>query len=225
MLTGIKAIITGSTGMLGKGVLLECLESPHVESVLVINRHTVGLKHEKLEEIIHTDFHDLSSIKELLAGYNTCFFCLGVSATGLSEKEYSHITYDLTLNFAQTLLSLNPEIIFCYISGAGTDSREKSRMMWARVKGKTENALLALPFKAAYMLRPAYIQPMKGIRSRTRIYNIFYTILKPLYPILKAFPKIVTNTEKVGKAMIKIVLMNYDKKVLENIDINRLAIK
>ena len=219
----IKAIITGSTGMLGKGVLLECLESPDIESVLVINRHPVGLKHEKLKEIILTDFHDLSSIKEQLAGYNTCYFCLGISAAGMSEKDYSRITYDLTLNFAQTLLSLNPELTFCYISGAGTDSREKSRMMWARVKGKTENALLALPFKTAYMLRPAYIQPMKGIRSSTRIYNIFYTILKPLYPILKAFPKIVTNTEKLGKAMIKLVLMNYNKKILENIDINKLV--
>ena len=159
----IKAIITGSTGMVGKGVLLECLESPHVESVLVINRHSVDLKHEKLKEIIHTDFQDLSAIEEQLTGYNTCYFCLGVSAAGMSEKDYSRITYDLTLNFAQTLLKLNPELTFCYISGAGTDSSEKGRMMWARVKGKTENALLALPFKAAYMLRPAFIQPMKDI--------------------------------------------------------------
>jgi uncharacterized protein YbjT (DUF2867 family) len=219
----IKAIITGSTGMVGKGVLLECLESPDVESVLVINRHAVGLKHVKIKEIIHSDFHDLSAIKEHLYGYNTCFFCLGVSSAGLSEKEYSSITYDLTLNFARTLLSLNPELTFCYISGAGTDSREKSRMMWARVKGKTENVLLALPFKAAYMLRPAFIQPMKGIRSRTKIYNIVYCITKPLYPVLKAFPKIITNTEKLGKAMIKLALMDPDKKILQNIDINRLV--
>ncbi|UCH13129.1 MAG: hypothetical protein JSV22_08415 [Bacteroidales bacterium] len=219
----IKAIITGSTGMLGKGVLLECLDSSHVESVLVINRRPVGLKHEKLKEIIHADFYDLSTIKDQLAGYNTCYFCLGVSAAGMSEKDYSRITYDLTLNFAQTLLSLNPELAFCYISGAGTDSSEKGRMMWARVKGKTENALLALPFKKTYMLRPAYIQPMKGIRSSTRIYNILYTILKPLYPLLKAFPKIVTNTEKLGKAMIKLVLIDYDKNILENIDLNRLV--
>jgi len=221
----IKAIITGSTGMIGKGVLLECLESPHVESVLVINRQSVGMKHQKLKEIINTDFYDLSAIKEHLAGYNTCFFCLGVSAAGLSEEEYYRITYDLTLNFAQTILGLNPELTFCYVSGAGTDSREKSRMMWARVKGKTENALLALPFKAAYMLRPAFIQPMKGIRSKTGIYNIFYSILKPLYPILKSFTKIVTNTEKLGKAMINIVIMNYDKKILENADINSIAMK
>ncbi len=218
----IRAIITGSTGMLGKGVLLECLDSTYVESVLVINRRPVGLKHEKLQEIIHTDFYDLSAIKDQLAGYNTCYFCLGVSSAGMSEKDYSRITYDLTLNFAQTLLSLNPGMTFCYISGAGTDSSEKGRMMWARVKGKTENALLALPFKKTYMLRPAYIQPMKGIRSSTRIYNILYTILRPLYPILKAFPKIVTNTEKLGKAMIKLILIDYDKKILENIDLNRL---
>jgi len=210
--------------MVGKGVLLECLESPYVESVLVINRHSIGMKHQKLKEIIHTDFFDLSAIKEHLTGYNTCFFCLGVSAAGLSEEEYHRITYDLTLNFAQTILNLNPQLTFCYVSGAGTDSREKSRMMWARVKGKTENTLLTLPFKAAYMLRPAFIQPMKGIRSKTRIYNVFYSIVKPFYPVLKSFTKIVTNTEKLGKAMINAVIMNYDKKILDNADINNICL-
>lgn len=211
--------------MVGKGVLLECLESSDVESVLVINRHNLNIKHQKLKEIIHTDFFNLSSIIEHLKGYNTCFFCLGVSAAGLSEEEYHHITYDLTVNFAQTILELNPELNFCYVSGAGTDSKEKSRMMWARVKGNTENALLALPFKASYMLRPAFIQPVKGVKSRTRTYNIFYSITKPLYPVLKSFTRIVTNTEKLGKAMIKLVLIGYDKNILENIDINRLVTK
>lgn len=219
----IKAIITGSTGMIGKGVLLECLENPEVESVLVINRQHGGMKHEKLKEIIHNDLIDLTTIEKELKGFNACFFCLGVSAAGMPEKDYHRITYELTLSFAKTLLNINPEITFCYISGAGTDSSEKGRMMWARVKGKTENALLALPFNAAYMFRPGYIQPMKGIRSRTKSYNVLYSFLKPLYPLLKHFPTIVTNTEKLGRAMINVALSGHQQTILESKDINQVA--
>ena len=219
----LKVIIFGSTGMVGKGVLLECLESPQVEFILVINRRPCGIKNEKLKEIIHHDFFDLSAIEKNFQGYNTCFFCLGVSAAGLSGKNYRKITYDITINVAETLLKTNKELLFCYVSGAGTDSSEKSLMMWARVKGRTENALLAMPFKNAYMFRPGYIHPMKGIRSGTTLYNFFYTIFKPLYFVLKPFNSIVTDTVSVGKAMIKAASQDYHKKVLESADINRLA--
>jgi uncharacterized protein YbjT (DUF2867 family) len=216
----IKTIITGSTGMIGKGVLLECLDDPNVESVLVINRQTTDIKHEKLWEIIHKDLFDLKPFESQFKGYNACFFCLGISSVGVKEKEYDHITYDLTLDFAKTVLKMNPGITFCYISGAGTDSSEKGKSMWARVKGKTENALLALPFKRAYMFRPGYIQPVKGIRSKTKNYNIFYSVMKPFYPLLKTIPKYVTSTEKLGKAMISVTMNGFDRNILESLDIN-----
>ena len=219
----IKAIITGSTGMIGKGLLLECLENPSVESVLVINRHSVGLQHEKLTEIIHKDYYDLNPIKGQLTGFNTCYFCLGISAAGLSEDKYHKITYQLTVNFAQMVLEQNPDIIFSYISGAGTDSSEKGKVMWARVKGKTENALLAMPFKKAYMFRPGFIQPMKGVRSRTRLYNSLYAVFKYFYPLLKRLPAYVTSSDRLGQAMLKAVMVGYDKPVLESRDINNLA--
>lgn len=217
----IRAIITGSTGMVGKGVLLECLESPLVESVLVVNRKSVKIEHAKLKEIVHDDFFDLSEIESELTGYDTCFFCLGVSSVGLPDETYYRLTYDLTMNFAKTLLALNHELTFCYVSGAGTDSSEKGRRTWARVKGKTENALMALPFKAAYMFRPAFIQPLKGIKSKTKSYNAFYAVLKPLYPFLKVFPRFITNTEQLGCAMIKAAANGSDNSVLESVDINR----
>lgn len=220
----IRAIITGSTGMVGKGVLYECLENPDVESVLLINRSPLGIKHDKLKEIVHKDFNDLSSIKDELNGFNACYFCMGISSVGLSEDKYRKITYDITLHFAKSLIEINGDMTFIYVSGTGTDSTEKGRMMWARVKGKTENDILAMPFKGAYMFRPGYIQPMRGIKSRTRVYNVLYFFFKPLYPILKKlFPKFVTNTDNVGKAMIKASLQGYDKKHLENVDINKLA--
>lgn len=220
-----KAIITGSTGMIGKSLLLESLESPDVTSVLVINRQPVGLQHAKLTEIIHKDFFDLSPLKKHLTGFNTCYFCLGISAAGLSEDKYHRITYELTMNFAKTVLSLNPGIVFCYISAAGADSSEKGRIMWARVKGKTENALLAMPFKKAYMFRPGFIQPMKGVRSRTRLYNAIYAVLKYLYPLLKGLPQYVTSSDRLGQAMLKAVLKGYDQPILESKDINLLAAK
>ncbi|MFC2125078.1 epimerase [Bacteroidota bacterium] len=222
----INAIITGSTGMVGKGVLLECLDHPDVESVLVINRKPVGIEHDKLKEIIQNDFYDLTNIEDQLKGYNACFFCLGVSAFRMSEAGYTRITYDLTLNFAGTVLNLNPDMTFCYVSGLGTDGTEKGRTMWARVKGKTENDLLSMAFQSSYMFRPGYIQPMKGIRSSTKLYNTMYAIFKPLYPILKTLtPNGVTSTTQVGKAMINIIKVGYDNKILSNKDVNILAAK
>lgn len=212
----IKAIITGVTGMVGEGVLNECLKHPEVESALVINRKPCEVKHEKLKEIIHKDFSDLSSIENQLAGYNACYFCAGVSSVGKKEEEYKRITYDLTLNFANTLLKLNTDMTFCYVSGVGTDSTEKGRSMWSRVKGKTENDLLKLPFKGAYMFRPGYIQPISGLKNTYKIYKIFV----PFYPVLKTlFPKYVVSLEEIGLAMINVTLVGSDKKVLECKDI------
>ncbi|AFN73811.1 hypothetical protein MROS_0568 [Melioribacter roseus P3M-2] len=216
----IKAIITGATGMVGEGVLHECLLHPEVESVLVINRKTCGVERDKLKEIILKDFFDLSSIEKELKGYNACYFCAGVSSIGKKEEEYKHITYDLTINFAKKLLKLNPDMTFCYVSGSGTDSTEKGRIMWARIKGKTENDLLKLGFKDAYMFRPGYIQPIKGLKNTNKAYKLF----APLYPVWKAlFPKFVVTLEELGKAMINASLYGYTKKILECEDIAKLA--
>jgi len=210
--------------MVGKGVLLECLESSLVESILVVNRESIDTKHDKLKEIIHSDFFDLSAVESELTGYNACFFCLGVSSAGLSEQDYHHLTYELTLNFAKTVSGFNKDMTFCYVSGAGADRTEKGRSMWARVKGKTENALLKLPFKAAFMFRPAYIQPMKGVKSKTRLYQIVYDVFGFLYPVWKVlFPKSVTTTELLGLAMINVVSKGYEHQILETRQINQLA--
>jgi uncharacterized protein YbjT (DUF2867 family) len=218
----INAAITGATGMVGEGVLHECLLHPDVESVLVINRKPCGVKHEKLKEIIHKDFFNLSSIENLLTGYNACYFCAGVSSMGKSEQVYKRITYDLTLNFANTLLKLNPEMTFCYVSGVGTDGTEKGRTMWARVKGKTENDLLKLPFKSAVMFRPGYIQPRKSLKNSYKIYKV----LAPFYPIFKTlFPKYVVTLEEIGKAIINSTLFGSDKKILGCKDIVSLSNK
>ncbi|MEJ2195375.1 MAG: NAD-dependent epimerase/dehydratase family protein [Ignavibacteriaceae bacterium] len=208
----INAIITGATGMVGEGVLHECLLHPDVESVLVLNRKPSGVKHEKLKEIIHKDFFDLSPIEDQITGFNACYFCAGVSSVGKKENEYKHITYDLTINFAKTLIKHNPEMTFCYVSGSGTDSTEKGKIMWARVKGKTENDLMKLAFKESYMFRPGYIQPTKGLKNAYKIYKVFM----PFYPILKIlFPKYVVSLEEIGKAMINVTLCGSDKKILE----------
>lgn len=216
----LKVIITGSTGMVGKGVLLECIDSADVEKILVINRSPVGITHPKLKEIIHKDFFDWTAIREQLSGYNACFFCMGVSSVGMNEADYRRMTYDLTLGFAKELRALNDSMTFCYVSGAGTDSSEQGRMMWARVKGKTENDLLALGFKDAYMFRPGFIQPMRGIKSKTALYQGIYNIISPFYGLLRRLPKYVTTTVVIGKAMIRVAMEGYDKKVLESIDIN-----
>lgn len=214
----IKAIITGATGMVGEGVLHVCLNSPDVESVLVLNRKPCEVTHPKLKEIIHKDFLDLTSIEDQLAGYNAGYFCAGVSSIGKKENEYRKITYDLTLNFANTLVQLNPEMVFTYISGVGTDSTEKGRSMWARVKGKTENDLMKLPFKDVYLFRPGYIQPIKGLKNTYKVYKF----LRPFYPMFeKLFPKYVGTLEEIGNSMIYVTLNRYEKKVLECEDIRR----
>ncbi|MCO6501073.1 MAG: NAD-dependent epimerase/dehydratase family protein [Vicingus serpentipes] len=218
----IKAIITGTTGMVGKAVLLECLEHPDVESVLVINRKSIQLNHPKLKEIIHADFFDLTPIQNELTGYNVCFFCLGVSAMGMNEKEYTKYTYELTTHFAKIVAQQNPEMTFNYVSGTGTDSTEKGNIMWARVKGKTENALLTMPFKNVYLFRPGIILPEKGVKSKVSWYQTLYVLLKPFYPLFRQF-KSVTTSSRVGKAMINSVLKGYSKKHLDNTDINELA--
>jgi nucleoside-diphosphate-sugar epimerase len=216
----IKVIITGTTGMVGEGVLHECLLHPDVESVLVINRKSCEVKHPKLKEIILKDFFDLSSIKEQLAGYNACYFCAGVSSVGKKEEEYKHITYDLTLNFAKTLLKLNSDLTFCYVSGVGTDSTENGRIMWARVKGKAENDLMKLPFKDSYMFRPGLIKPTKGLQNAYKAYKFF----TPFYPVFrKLFPKYVVTLEEIGLAMINVTLSGSEKKVIECKDIFKLS--
>jgi hypothetical protein len=209
--------------MIGQGVLKECLEDPNVESVLLVNRTSVNIKHEKIKEIIHKDFFDFTSLVPEFSHYDTCLFCLGITSVGMKEPEYHRITYDITIKAAEAILQTNKLFTFCYISGASTDSTEKGKTMWARVKGKTENKLLSMPFKDAYMFRPGYIQPRKGIRSKTRWYNAIYFIFTPLYFLLKPFKSLVTDTTAMGKAMINVALKGYPEKIIGPKDINLLA--
>jgi len=219
----MNVILFGATGMVGQGVLRECLLDPDVHQILSIVRTPSGQQHAKFRELVHTDFFDYSTIESELTAFDACFFCLGVSSAGMDEAKYKHLTYDLTLAAATTLAKLNPNMTFVYISGAGTDSTERGRSMWARVKGKTENDLLKLPFRAAYMFRPGFIQPLHGIRSKTRLYQIFYTILNPILPLLKSiFPQYITTTEQLGRAMLKVAKNGYPKPILESKDINSL---
>ncbi len=216
----IKAIITGVTGMVGEGVLHECLHHPDVEQVLVIGRKPCGIWHPKLKEIVHANLFDVSPLKKQLTGYNACFFSLGVSSVGMSEAEYSKITYDLTVHVAEILAELNPDMVFCYVTASGTDRTEQGRSMWARVKGRTENALLKLPFKRAYMFRPGYIQPTKGLKNTHR----YYAYLSWLYPALKLLiPAHVTSQKEIGNAMIHAVSRGYESPILHCKDIARLA--
>jgi uncharacterized protein YbjT (DUF2867 family) len=220
----VKVILFGATGMVGQGVLRECLLDSGVEQVLAIGRSATGQQHAKLQEIVQSDLFDLSSIEGRLAGFDACFFCLGVSAAGMSEQDYRRITYELTMSVAKTMAKLNPEMTFIYVSGAGTDSAERSRMMWARVKGKTENDLLKMPFRAAYMFRPGYIQPLHGIRTKTRWYGALYAVMGPLYPMWKRLlPNYVTTTECLGRAMLNVARHGAPKRFLENQDINGLC--
>jgi hypothetical protein len=215
----VRAIITGATGMVGEGVLLECLHHPDVEKVLVINRKQGGVSHPKLEEVIHSDFFNLGPIESALSGYNACFFCLGISSVGVSNEEYRHITYDLTMNVAQVLARRNPELTFCYVTGAGTDSSEKGRLAWARVKGATENALMRL-FKHAYMFRPGFMKATPGQKNVKSYYRYF----EWLYPIgRRIYPAGFCTLKEVGQAMINCVTRGYEKKILEVKDIVRLA--
>ncbi len=218
----MKVILFGATGMVGQGVLRECLLDDDVSEVLSIGRSCSGVSDDKTKEILQKDLYDLSGIEGQLSGYDACFFCLGVSAAGMKEADYRHVTYDLTIDIAKTLLRLNPAMTFLYVSGAGTNA--KSRQMWARVKGETENALLALGFKGAYMLRPGYIQPMHGIRSKTDWYQKMYDVFSPLYPVMvKLMRNFVISTEELGKAMLRIAKHGAPKHVLGTADLVRLA--
>ena len=218
----MKVIVFGASGMVGQGVLRECLLDPDVENVLSVGRSAAGQAHPKLRELMHRDFLDFSAIESSLAGFDACFFCLGVSSAGMREADYSRVTYDFTMAAARVLARLNPGMTFVYVSGMGTDSSERGRTMWARVKGKTENDLLRLPFRAAYMFRPGLIVPLHGIRSKTRIYRWLYVVLGPVLPLLNAaLPRFVTTTAQVGRAMIKVARKGAPKPVLENADINR----
>jgi uncharacterized protein YbjT (DUF2867 family) len=220
----MRVILFGATGMVGQGVLRECLADPQVESILVVGRSPSGLEDPQVREIVHPDLFDYSDLEDELTGFDACFFCLGISAAGMSEEAYRRISLDLTLAAAQALSRLNPGMTFIYVSGTGTDSTEQGRIMWARVKGKTENELLKLPFKAAFMFRPAYIQPLSGIESRTKAYRVLYSLVGPLYPMLQALlPRYVTTTEKVGLAMLQVAKQGSSQPILENDDINRLA--
>ncbi|WP_416865000.1 MAG: NAD-dependent epimerase/dehydratase family protein [Imperialibacter sp.] len=218
--TKINVIVTGASGMVGEGVMHECLNHPDVEKVLVIGRKPCGTTHPKLTEIIHKDFFDLTPIADQTKGYNACYFCLGVSSVGMKEPEYKKLTYDLTLHAAELLARLNPDMTFCYVSGAATDSSEKGKSMWARVKGKTENDLLKLPFKAAYMFRPGYMQPTPGLSNTLK----YYKYITWMYPFLKTvFPGSVSTLADLGQAILGVTLKGYDKKVLEVRDIKAVA--
>jgi uncharacterized protein YbjT (DUF2867 family) len=217
----MRVIIFGATGMVGQGVLRECLLDPGIDRVLVVGRSSTGVRSAKLTEITHDDFTDYSAIEPQFTGLDACFFCLGVSSIGMTEERYRHLTYDITLAAATTLARLNPQMTFTYVTGAGTDSTEQGARMWARVKGKTENDLLKLPFKAAYMFRPGAIQPLHGVRSKTAWVQAIYTATWPLWPVLRRLsPRLATSTEQLGRAMIHVAREGYPRKVLEMEDIN-----
>lgn len=217
---GLKVIITGATGMVGEGILHTCMEDPRIEKILLINRKSANIQHAKVEEIIHKDFNDVQPIIDRLISYDACYFCLGISSIGLKEEAYYATTYTLTMNFASQLAAVNPTLTFCYVSGTGTDSSERGKQMWARVKGKTENDLLKLPFKAVYNFRPAFMKPTNGAKNA----NGFFKFIGVLYPVLRLINKtfFLTLTE-VGKAMIAVTVKPYSKSVLEVKDIATLG--
>jgi uncharacterized protein YbjT (DUF2867 family) len=216
----MNVLLFGATGMVGQGVLRECLLDPDVERVLIVGRTPSGARHEKLQEIVHRDLQHYSEIEGALKGFDACFFCLGPSAAGMTPEDYERATYGITLAAAEPLARLNPNMTFVYVSGAGTDSSEKGKVMWARVKGRTENALLRLPFAAAYMFRPGIIQPLYGARSKTTFTRIFYALAGWLLPVLRrAFPNYVLTTEEIGQAMLMVARHGYSKRILEVRDI------
>jgi uncharacterized protein YbjT (DUF2867 family) len=220
----MNILIFGATGMVGQGVLRECLLAPDVQSVVAIGRNPTGQQHPKLRDLVHKDLYDYSAIESQLQGFDACFFCLGVSSVGMKEPEYKRISYDLTLAAATVLARLNPGMTFTYVTGAGTDSSERGTSMWARVKGATENALLRLPFKGAYMFRPGVIQPLHGVRSKTPLYDGIYVVLSPLLSLAyRLWPTKVTTTEKVGRAMLAVARSGAPKKLLDPADINALG--
>lgn len=220
----MKVVIFGASGMIGTGVLLECLDSNDVESVCVVGRSGSGMQHAKLREIQHADFLDFAPIRDELRDVDACFWCLGVSSAGLSEEEYTRITYGYTKAAADLLYELNPQLAFCFVSGASTDSTEAGSTMWARVKGKAENLVLGKGFRRAVMFRPGYIHPMRGTRSKTAVYRIAYFFTVPLYPVLRRlFPKFVTTSVAIGRAMIVAARDGSEKAILDPPDINALA--
>lgn len=220
----MNVLIFGATGMVGQGVLRECLLDPEVQSVATVGRSASGVQNAKLREIVHADLWNYAAIENQLTGFDACFFCLGVASAGMSQPDYERITYGITIAGAETLCRLNPRMTFIYVSGASTDSSEKGRMMWARVKGKTENALLRMPFAAAYMFRPGFIEPMHGERSRTKLYRVSYMLSKPLLPLIRRlFANQILTTEQIGRAMLTLVRRPYPKHVLEIKDIRAVA--
>jgi uncharacterized protein YbjT (DUF2867 family) len=220
----MKVVLFGASGMVGQGVLRECLLDSEVEQVLSIGRTRSGQTHPKLREILHEDFLHFSPLESGLTGFDACFFCLGVSSAGMTEENYRRITYDFTLAAARTLAKASPGLTFIYVSGTGTDSTERGKVMWARVKGATENALRTLGFHGAYSFRPGYIQPLHGIKSRTGWVRALYAVVAPIYPLLKTLaPRYVTTTEAMGRAMINVAESGWPRPVLESPDINAAA--
>jgi uncharacterized protein YbjT (DUF2867 family) len=220
----LNVILFGGTGMIGQGVLRECLLDADVRRVLTIGRNTTGVQHAKLQEIAHADLWNYAAIEDRLRGYDACFFCLGVTSAGMSEIDYTRVTYGITIAAAEALCQLNPAMTFVFVSGAGADSSEQGRLMWARVKGKTENAIIRLPFKASYVFRPGVVQPMHGERSRTAAYRVLYTITKPLVPLIRRLlPNQILTTEQFGRAMLFVARHGAPKRVLESADINALV--
>lgn len=220
----MKVMIFGATGMVGQGVLRECLRDADVTQVLTVGRTATGQLDPRLHELVCRDLTDYTGLDDELSGYDACFFCLGVSSVGMQEADYARITYDLTLAAASVLARLNPSMTFVYVSGRGTDSSEQGRVMWARVKGRTENALRRLPFNAVYLFRPGVIQPLHGVRSKTRLYDVGYVVLAPLLSTLRRlFPAQVQTTESLGQAMLEVARHGAPQAVLEPVDLNRLT--
>ena len=221
----MKVIVTGATGMVGKGVLLECLEHEDIEEVLSISRRSLGMDHPKLKELLHADFSEFDSVAKKLKGYNACYACMGVSAAGLKEEEYTRLTYDYTLALARVLWRLNSNMTFVYVSGQGTRSDGKGSM-WARVKGKTENDLLGIGFQQAYMFRPGMIIPVKGVSPSSKLYRVLINNLTWLLKLMKKLaPKSVVDSSQIGQAMINISYEGYSKKVIDPSDILQLVAK
>ncbi|HEY4710993.1 MAG TPA: hypothetical protein VIH46_12540 [Candidatus Acidoferrales bacterium] len=220
----MNVLLFGATGMVGQGVLRECLLDQNVQLVQTVGRTALGVEHGKLRDVVHPDLLRYDALEGSLSGFDACFFCLGVTSSGMSEQDYERVTYGITLATALVLCRLNPQMTFIYVSGAGTDSSERGRTMWARVKGKTENALLRLPFSAAYMFRPGIIEPLDGIRSRTAAYRVFYAVARPLLPLLRlVVPNQILTTRQIGRAMLRVGAHGWPTAVLEIRDIGAAA--
>jgi uncharacterized protein YbjT (DUF2867 family) len=220
----MNVLLFGATGMVGQGVLRECLLDPDVQLAQTVGRTATGMLDTKLREVVHQDLGHYEPIESALSGFDACFFCLGVSSSGMKEEDYERVTYGITMAAAETLCRLNPRMTFIYVSGTGTDSSECGRSMWARIKGKTENALLHLPFRAAYMFRPGIIEPLHGVKSKTTLYRVFYAVAIPVLPLFRLlFPNYVLTTEQIGRAMLAVARHGAAKRILESKDIRAAA--